>query len=265
MASLLIAAALAAAPLPAVAQARAIPDADPAIWVVNDSDTTIFLFGTFHALDGKSEWFNDEVMTAFAASDELVLETIVPDFTLPPGPPPPPPITRVAVTSSGSFLAATRIAVDAGKSRGLSLAKGADMVLRAAAEAEGKPVLGLETMEEQLAMFARLPGAGPSAGGGAQRASANAALPLAMALMQSSWNRGEQGIFAAMLKRMRDGSPQSYKMMFTDRNALWASWIAERLDRPGTVFVAVGAGHLVGSDSLQVQLSTLGIKSARIN
>ena len=38
-----------------------------------------------------------------------------------------------------------------------------------------------------------------------------------------------------------------------------------RLDRPGTVFVAVGAGHLVGSDSLQVQLSTLGIKSARIN
>ncbi len=53
--------------------------------------------------------------------------------------------------------------------------------------------------------------------------------------------------------------------MFTDRNAQWAQWIAGRLDRPGTVFVAVGAGHLVGSDSLQVQLSQLGIKSARIN
>ena len=265
MASLLIAAVLAAAPLPsAAAQGRAIPDADPAIWVVNDADTTIFLFGTFHALDGKSAWFNDEVMTAFAASDELVLETVIPDFARPLGPPPPPPARRIAVTSSGSFLAATRLAVDAGKSRGLSVAKGADTVLRAAAEAEGKAVLGLETIDQQMAMFTMLPGGAP--GSRSQRSPvANGALPLAMTLMQASWNRGEQGIFAAMLKRMRESSPDSYRMMFTDRNAHWARWIAGRMERPGTVFVAVGAGHLVGSDSLQVQLSSLGIRSARIN
>ena len=40
--------ALAQTPAPA-----ALPDADPAIWVVKDPDTTIYLFGTFHALDGK--------------------------------------------------------------------------------------------------------------------------------------------------------------------------------------------------------------------
>src|SRR3990170_2122414 len=78
-----IAAALAAAGIwasaaPANAPPR-LPDADPAIWVVNDHDTTIYLFGTFHALDGKSAWFNDEVRTAFAASDELVLETVIPE------------------------------------------------------------------------------------------------------------------------------------------------------------------------------------------
>ena len=51
---------------PASAQAAApLPDVDPAMWVVKDPDTTIYLFGTFHALDGKSAWFNDEVKTAF--------------------------------------------------------------------------------------------------------------------------------------------------------------------------------------------------------
>ena len=82
----LIAAALAAASVPATPPARLVPDADPAIWVVNDRDTVIFLFGTFHALDGKSDWFNDEVRTAFASSDELVLETIVPEPYGAPGP-----------------------------------------------------------------------------------------------------------------------------------------------------------------------------------
>ena len=66
----------AAAPAPAAPAAAvvALPDADPAIWVVKDPDTTIYLFGTFHALDGKSAWFNDEVKTAFDQSKEVVLE-----------------------------------------------------------------------------------------------------------------------------------------------------------------------------------------------
>ena len=54
----------AAAAAPAAAP---LPDADPALWVVRDADTTIYLFGTFHLLDGRP-WFNDEVKTAFDAS-----------------------------------------------------------------------------------------------------------------------------------------------------------------------------------------------------
>jgi uncharacterized protein YbaP (TraB family) len=53
--------------------------------------------------------------------------------------------------------------------------------------------------------------------------------------------------------------------MFTERNANWAGWIAQRLQEPGTVFVAVGAGHLAGRDSVQAKLTELGVKSARIN
>ena len=81
--------------------------------------------------------------------------------------------------------------------------------------------------------------------------------------MQAAWNRGDWRLFAAMLTNMRRTSPQSYNLMFAQRNAHWASWIAQRLQRPGTVFVAVGTGHLVGRDSVQAKLALRGFRSAR--
>ncbi|MFL6725130.1 MAG: TraB/GumN family protein, partial [Sphingomicrobium sp.] len=61
-----------------------VPQAEPAVFVVRDADTTIYLFGTFHALDANAEWFHDQVRGAFESSDELVLETLIPE-----GPPKP--------------------------------------------------------------------------------------------------------------------------------------------------------------------------------
>src|SRR5687768_5519684 len=89
MKKLLLATALAFAPAAASAQttpaapaapaARApLADADPALWVVRDDDTTIYLFGTFHMLDGRP-WFNDAVRTAFDASNEMMIEAIIPE------------------------------------------------------------------------------------------------------------------------------------------------------------------------------------------
>ena len=37
------------------------------------------------------------------------------------------------------------------------------------------------------------------------------------------------------------------------------------VNAPGTVFVAVGAGHLAGTDSLLVRLAERGIPSQRVN
>ena len=58
--------------------------------------------------------------------------------------------------------------------------------------------------------------------------------------------------------------PMLHKRLLTDRNARWAKWIDGRLKQPGTVFVAVGAGHLAGKDSVQRQLRKLGIKARRV-
>ena len=53
-------------------------------------------------------------------------------------------------------------------------------------------------------------------------------------------------------------------MLLFNRNANWAKWIKARLDNPGTVFIAVGAGHLAGPKDVQDQLETLGIKTQRV-
>lgn len=268
----LVAAALAAA-TPAVAMPAPVaaePKADPAIFVVHDADTTVYIFGTFHALDGNTQWFNDQIRDAFEKSDELVLETLVPEdraghrIALSATP------LRLQMATSASFLATTHMAITAGKSQGMQVDNGADMVLRRAAEDEGKPVEGLETLESQLNMFLKMPptraaAALPRAGEPVEQTGSMSSLSKSMAEMQSAWKRGDQSVFVRMLDQLERSSPDTYRMMFAERNARWADWIRARMQTPGTVFVAVGAGHLAGKDSVLVQLAERGIYSTRVN
>ena len=53
--------------------------------------------------------------------------------------------------------------------------------------------------------------------------------------------------------------------LLTNRNANWAAWISQQLQKPGTTFMAVGAGHLAGSTSVQHLLSAYGIQATRIS
>ena len=266
MITALIAAAVATSPPSAPAAQAPMSDARPALWVVNDEDTVIYLFGTFHALDGKSAWFNDEVRTAFNRSQELVLETIVPDLGRPaPAPGPGFRIQPVGpFAGTASFLTTSKTVMSAGRSQGMSTAQGADTILREAAEEIGKPVAGLESFQFQLNMFSKLPGATPPREPAAA-ARTKAQLASMLSQLQAAWNRGDIEDFAPMLDQMRTKSPETYKLLFKDRNGRWAAWIARRLQQPGTVFVAVGAGHLAGEDSVQNKLAALHVRSQRIN
>ena len=274
---ILIGASIAAASVqPTLPPAQPVRQA-PAMWVVNDDDTIIYLFGTFHALDERSDWFGPAVQTAFSASDQLILETLVPR---PPkigyagpntgnlGPairPQHQPGTMAQLAPSASFLATSKLVMSAGRTKGLSTANGADAVLRDVAEGIGKPVGGLETFESQLVMFNSLPGGPSGAAAPPQTPQEVHALSSVLSSLQSAWRRGDIDTFAPMLRQMQDQSPASYKAMFTDRNERWAGWIANRMKSPGTVFVAVGAGHLAGPDSVQNKLAALGVRSARLN
>lgn len=230
-------------------------DAHPAMWVVRDADTTIYLFGTIHTHDGRANWFDHRVRQAFDASDTLVLETIVPK------------IVPVSVEPAGSGLAAAHAAVGTARTLGMSVELGADQVLRRAADSVGKPVIGLESFTQQLQMYRALPSpARPAAAAGpASTAQPDPALAPFLRNMVDGWNRGDASIIAAVVGQVQRQSPEAYKRLFADRNAAWAEWIKARLAQPGTVFVAVGTGHLVGADSVQARLAVAGIASARIN
>lgn len=265
---LFLGASIAAAPLPQPVRVAPIVQQHPALWVVNDNDTIIYLFGTFHALDGKSDWFEQAVKTAFSASDQLMLETLVPEPPKIGQPAPLPPFNTTSGTivklapSASSMLASSRTVMRAGRTEGMSTDRGADAVLRAAAEDSGKRVGGLETFEFQLNMFNTLQDAPQAA---APDAKAMQALAIVLGQLQAAWNRGDIDSFAPLLRQMQSQSPKTYQTMFVERNTRWAHWIADRLKTPGTVFVAVGAGHLSGPDSVQSQLASIGVKSARIN
>ncbi len=260
MLPILLSASIVSASIPATAPVPPPDPVRPAMWMIGDGDTTIYLFGTFHALDGSTNWFKDSVKEAFQASDQLVLETLVPrpGFGAVPAP-------RWRVTTpSASFAASTQIVVNAGHRRGMTAMRGADAALRLAAEGSGKPVAALESFEFQLKMFSAL-GTAPQPPVQLRGTAAMTMLSAVLAKLQDAWVRGDTATFEPMLEQMRAQSPQAYRTMFADRNARWAGWIAGRLQAPGTVFLAVGAGHLAGRDSVQNQLAAIGVGSVRVN
>jgi uncharacterized protein len=52
--------------------------------------------------------------------------------------------------------------------------------------------------------------------------------------------------------------------LLTRRNFNWSQWIERRMKQPGTVMVAVGAGHLAGEESVQRYLQSRGYKVKRL-
>ena len=286
-----LAAASAIAAFPALAQSAPLPDADPAMWVVKDQDTTIYLFGTVHALDGKKDWFNDEVKKAYDQSKEVVFEIMMPDPAKAQA-----AIMERAVDKSGTTLssrlspeqlkklqaelvsvgapataldsfepwfAATQLAMIRYAKQGFKAEHGAEAVLRTAAQKDGKAMGELESFDWQMNLFDTLP---PK-------------LQLDMltgyldelekgdeiiARMMDSWSTGDIDTLANVMNEALTDSPELAKILLADRNARWAEWIDTRLDKPGSVFVAVGAGHLGGKDSVQDFLAKKRIKATRV-
>jgi len=269
------------APAPA-AEAAAIQDADPALWVVKDEDTTIYLFGTVHVLKPGLGWFDEAVRDAFDASDDVVLEIITPDMAEMQG-----RVMKLAVSSDSETLreklpedkrapyeaaladlgvpavamdrfepwfVAMTLSVAPLQKLGYDPTKGAEYVITEAAEAAGKPILALETVDEQLGFFDSLPddvqvqylvsivddyaNIGPT-----------------LDRMVVQWASGNPDQLGAIMNDEMRETPEVAEALLGARNQRWATWIDARMEKPGTVFIAVGAGHLAGDDSVQHYLA----------
>jgi uncharacterized protein YbaP (TraB family) len=129
---------------------------------------------------------------------------------------------------------------------------------------EGRKTIGqLETNAEQLGFFDRLSEE-------AQRKFLVAILDGGADMnsefkgMLDAWTRGDvKGIAHSFNSDLSDAA-ELRDALLTQRNANWAKWVKGRLDQPGTVLVAVGAGHLAGEQSVQSMLEKQGVKVTRV-
>lgn len=263
----------------------------PALWKVSDADTTIYLFGTIHLLPKDLAWQSPRIVAAMKASQGLYLETVLDDpaktgatlrdLGMSAGLPPlldrVPAGKRAAlqktVARSGVPLAAldkfeTWAAALTLASAGLrdlpvSSEYGAEAVLMKRFRSEHKPVSGLETTEQQLGFFDGLPEA-------AQRkflvsvAEDDKTAKAEFDAMIAAWGAGDVKKIALTFDDELKLSPELSDTLLHKRNANWATWIAERMAKPGTIFVAVGAGHLAGDGSVEDLLAKRGIRVSRV-
>ena len=279
---------------PACAQSTPVTvarDADPALWVVKDADTTIYLFGTIHVLQPGIKWFDGGVKKAFDSSDQVVLEILTPDQAkmmaivkdkgfahdgkaltdrL--------PVEKraafgKALTSLGlpatafdtmePWFAATNLELIPLQKLGFDLSNGPEGIITKASNDAGKKLTALETAEQQLGFFDGL------------------SMPAQVAFLSSTvdemptlehsvtemvddWAKGDPDALGKLLNDDITSSPEIEKVLLVDRNKRWADWIDARLKQPGVVFIAVGAGHLAGENSVIEQLKAHHLKAERV-
>lgn len=292
---LLLLAALLAALVPAGCD-RSAPapaaqvDADPALWVVRDADTTIYLFGTVHVLRPGLGWFDEAVRDAFDASGRLVVEAVPPGGgmaalvrELGTSADPRPLRERIpaalrprlaatlaeygqpadALDTAEPWLAAMLLTALPVERLGYARDSGAEAVLQDAARRAGKPVAALETAREQLGYFDSLSPEAQMAMLRDTLAGLDTA-PETLDTMMAAWGAGDPDRLARLMNEDLDSAPELAETILFARNRRWAAWIAGRMAEPGTVFVAVGAGHLAGPNSVQAALAARRLTVERI-
>jgi uncharacterized protein YbaP (TraB family) len=267
--------------------------AHPALWAVSDEDTTIYLFGTIHLLPDNYSWRTPAIDQAIANSGSLYVETIVdprnpqPLITamrtlgysngLPPiadrVEPAKRPLLEAAIAKSGiprpyfdkmeTWAAAFTLLGIQYKEIGLAGENGPEQTLRDAFAAARKPVGQLETNAEQLGFFDVLPeSAQRSLLEGAIEPAKSASVDFSQ--MLRGWANGDVDAIAKTFNHDLAESPALRETLLDRRNANWSRWIEQRMAEPGVVFLAVGAGHLAGSDSVQAMLQREGYRVTRI-
>ncbi len=261
----------------------------PALWTLADEDTTIYMFGTVHILRPDVEWRTPEFEAAFDSADTLVLEldmesdagkqamardfmsrgmygdgrtlsneisegdlAVLTDALQPLG------IPMAALDPMEPWMVAVNLSVIKLQQDGFDPNSGVEQKLIAEAREDGKSFGFLETASVQASIFDTLP----------EPVQAEYLYETALTLEDTTtmldqvieeWADGDvKGLGILVANPDTSGGEGIYDALFLDRNTSWVPQIEAMLDEPGTVFIAVGAGHLAGPDSVITMLRDKG-------
>lgn len=142
--------------------------------------------------------------------------------------------------------------------------QGVEQQLQHRAQADGKPISGLETMEEQLGVLQTLSAADQAR-----------FLDMVVGEMRevesetrsviAAWRSGDADKLSALLSDEYKSFPALYRLLVTDRNKRWVPQIEKLLHGNQDYFVVVGALHLVGEGGLLELMRRDGYKAETVN
>lgn len=296
MRKILAAALLFLSALPAFAQGAdavyaQIP-AHPALWTVHGAKGTAYLFGSIHALPPNVDWRTKEIDAALAKADVLVYElpmdagfqTRVQDVIRERGMLPEGQHLRDMLSADARkdfdakvketglpapffdrmrpWLAELSLEVEGMKKQRFAATSGVEEAIERA-DQDKRPVIGLETIDEQIALLAPTDPkvelqafeASLKEDDGGTKAPKDAMGPLL-----DAWMHGDVGRLDRLINAVISRYPDARKLMLDDRNKAWAIKLAALLDEDKIYFVTVGAAHLGGADGVPNLLRAKGLK-----
>lgn len=265
----------------------------PALWLVRDADSEIYLFGTLHALPPGLDWRTPAYDAAYRKADAVWLEAEVDRAS-------PAEISDLVTRYGVDFdrrlsqrlssrdlarlsrqvdvaridhlrpwAAALMLSMQPGSGPSVSVDAGADMAISRRARRNAKPIRTFETLEEQARMFASLPE--PSELKYLTGVIRERAQPRRIVLgaktpnLQDAWMQGDLARLAPeLVDEMRHANPGLYEAFLKNRNLAWAATLEERLSGSGVDLVNVGALHMIGPDGLPALLAARGYRVDRI-
>jgi uncharacterized protein YbaP (TraB family) len=277
----------------ATAAPRAEAAPEPALWAVRDADSTIYLYGTIHMRKAGAPWGGPAAARALDEADEVWTEVeidrareaevqaIVVQYGIDTSrtlssrlsPERAAQLKSVAgqiglplaqVETMKPWLASLTFSIVPMMQAGYDPEHGVDRSIDRAARAAGKRMRWFETGEEQIRFLSGFDEP-------LQIAMLEEALdevnegPAVLAEMEAAWERGDVDMLTRRLvDEMKRDYPELYDVLLTRRNAAWVETLMKELEGSGVDFVAVGAAHLAGPDSVPVMLRKRGLRVERV-
>jgi len=265
--------------------------AEPAIWVVKGPHSTVYLFGTIHALDKNHPWHSAKIDAAIKQSESLWLEVpnvddaasmqplilqlgidmahplsskLTPDQMA--------KLNKAAVGVPGGpgmlepmkpWLAGMMLSLAPVMQAGYDPNSGVELELKPEFVKANKPVKGFETMDQQIHYFADMSDKSQLDFLVSELDEADTAVDKFKELV-AAWYAGDVNKLDALNNAdFRDKYPDLFQLLLVKRNQNFTTQIQELLKGDGVTFVAVGAGHLVGRDGVPAMLERQGYKVTR--
>jgi uncharacterized protein YbaP (TraB family) len=269
--------------------------ADPAVWrVAGARGAELWLLGSVHVLRSEDYPLPDSVDRLFASADEIVMELDLDDLdpaeqqqillgtallprgtvlrdVLPPGTYATAEertralgIDLTLLERFEPWLVAITLLDQGLQAHGYRSQLGIEQYLVGKARAAGKPITGLESLAEQIALFDELP---PDAQRDllAQSLDELAAAGDRMREITAAWRDGRLDQLSDELLAEFAQFPELYEDIVAERNSNWIAPLEALLAGERKVLVVVGALHLVGADSVIAQLEARGHEVRRIS